>query len=1211
MFTSGLEFVTAGSQSITVADTRTMTATGSATVSVAAAAAATFIVSAPTSATAGNALPVTITAQDAFGNIATGYGGTVHVTSTDPRASISPAIFAFASGMDIFNVTLYTANIPQTVTVTDTTTSSITGTSNAITVHSGAATHFFVASSSTSGTATAGKPITVTVVALDSYGNIVTNYAGTVHFTSTDAHAVLPANSILTNSGGGIFSATLVTVGSPAQTITATDSSNSSITGTTGAITVTAAAASHFSIVAPASAVSGQPFIFTVEALDSYGNVATGYSGTVSFRTEGSATLPAPSTLTNGNGIFTATLKTFGNQTITGIDTTNSGISGTSNVITVPAAMTLDITGLPVTVTAGTAFTFTVTAAYSNNNTTTAYTGTVHFSSTDVLAVLPADYTFTSADQGVHVFTNIKLATAGLETITASDTATAITGSAATSVEAGAVSSLTVSAPNTVTAGTSISNVTVTAQDSFGNTATAYTDTVHLSSTDPNAVLPGNMTLTNGVGLFTVTLQTAGVQTLTATDTVATNVTGSSKAITVGPGLATHFALSGYKAAVGKGFPLDFTVTALDPFGNMAVGYVGTVDFRSSDYHAQLPIGATLTNGVGGFSATLNTGGIQTVTATDSANATITGSAVILAVSSSGTGTFVQSIDRTSPAAAVIGGGTVIYTVTFNEAVTGVSAADFQLALGGTVAATLTQVTPVNGAIYAVTVSGISGNGTLGLDLVDNGSIHDLAGDPFSEQNAVPNFQTAQTFAAGNQPISVALVDLTGDQIPDIVVANLEGNSVSVLLGNGNGTFQAQQTIFTGIYPLSVAVGDLTGNGLPDLVVANGLSDTVSVLLGNGNGTFQGQPALATGNSPDSVAIGDLTGDGIPDLVVANDGSNTVSVLLGNGDGTFQVQQTFATANDPFSVAIGNLNGDGKPDLAVADLGSNAVSVLFGNGNGTFQTQQTFATGIGPTSVAVSDLNSDGNADLVVANQTSNTVSVLLGNGNGTFEPQQTFASTNASSVAVGDVNGDGIPDVIAAGDGIVSVLLGNGNGSFQAQQTFLAGADSVALGDVNGDGKLDLVTANQGNTVSVLLNSAHGSFAGQVYTTNPLPPFVQSITRTNPASADTNASSVTFTVTLSQPMTGVRLADFQVVQSGTVIATSTQFAQVSSSVYTVTVSGITGNGTIGLNCVSSIGQVFTLDTIRLMCSRSTAPPHPARSPTPPASASRLLSVRR
>ena len=206
---------------------------------------------------------------------------------------------------------------------------------------------------------------------------------------------------------------------------------------------------------------------------------------------------------------------------------------------------------------------------------------------------------------------------------------------------------------------------------------------------------------------------------------------------------------------------------------------------------------------------------------------------------------FVQSINRALPAGPVTTASSVSYTVTFSEAVTGVVPADFQLALTGTVAATLTQVTPVSASVYTVTVSSITGIGTLELNLVDNNSIHDLAGNPLTQQNAAPAFNTPPILAVGSAPYSAVLGDLNGDGKLDLVVANEGNNTVSVLLGNGNGTFQAQQTFATGTSPDSVAVADFNGDGKPDLVVANVGSNTVSVLLGNGNGTFQPQQTFA------------------------------------------------------------------------------------------------------------------------------------------------------------------------------------------------------------------------------------------------------------------------------------------------------------------------------------------------------------------------------
>ena len=197
-------------------------------------------------------------------------------------------------------------------------------------------------------------------------------------------------------------------------------------------------------------------------------------------------------------------------------------------------------------------------------------------------------------------------------------------------------------------------------------------------------------------------------------------------------------------------------------------------------------------------------------------------------------------------------------------------------------------------------------------------------------------------------------------------------------LPGGHGlTFRA------GHFPVSVALGDVNRDGRPDLAVANVGDDTVSVLLGNGDGTFQAAVSFATGSSPTSVALGDVNRDGRPDLAVANGGDDTVRVRLGNGDGTFRAAMSFATGSRPTSVAFGDVNRDGRPDLAVANALSDTVSVLLGNGNGTFRAAVSFATGSSPTSVALGDVNRDGRPDLAVANGGGGDVSVLLNRGDG------------------------------------------------------------------------------------------------------------------------------------------------------------------------------------------------------------------------------------
>src|SRR5207253_2965328 len=292
------------------------------------------------------------------------------------------------------------------------------------------------------------------------------------------------------------------------QTITATDTVTPSISGTSNTIAVSAAAATHFSVSAPSSATAGSAFSFTVTAQDQFNNTATGYAGTVHFTSsDGQAVLPSNSTLTNGTGTFSATLKTAGSQTITATDTVTSSITDTSNGINVTAPATHFVVSAPASVTAGGAFNFTVTALDSINNPATGYTGTVHFTSSDGQAVLPGNSTLTN---GTGTF-SATLKTAGNQTLTATDTVTSsITGTSNTiSVAAAAATHFSDSAPASATAGSAFS-FTVTALDQFNNTSTGYTGTVHFTSSDGQAVLPPDSTLTSGTGTFNATLEPKG-----------------------------------------------------------------------------------------------------------------------------------------------------------------------------------------------------------------------------------------------------------------------------------------------------------------------------------------------------------------------------------------------------------------------------------------------------------------------------------------------------------------------------------------------------------------------------------------------------------------------------------------------------------------------------------------------------------------------------
>ncbi len=434
--------------------------------------------------------------------------------------------------------------------------------------------------------------------------------------------------------------------------------------------------------------------------------------------------------------------------------------------------------------------------------------------------------------------------------------------------------------------------------------------------------------------------------------------------------------------------------------------------------------------------------------------------------------------------------------------------------------------------------------------------------------NAVP-YDSGAPYA-----FSIAVADVNGDGKLDLLVANqcpvsgqCDGNgtseaTVGVLLGNGNGTFQAAVVYGSGgIFASSVAVADVNGDGVPDLLVTN-LCDsfpscsgdsTVGVLLGNGNGTFQTAETYDSGGyGGNSIAVGDVNGDGIPDLIVANEcvgygncaNGGEVSILLGNGNGTFQPAVTYDLGGLADSVAVADVNGDGNLDLLVASFcatGGNCadgqtigtVAVLLGNGDGTFEPPTNYGTdGYGNISVAVADVNGDGNPDLLVTNQCgtdtfpcpdNGTVGVLLGKGNGTFQTVVTYGSGGyeAFSVTAADLDGSGNLDLIVANlcasysncaigaprRGAVGVLLGNGDGTFQTATAYESGGSialSAAVADLKGDGRPDVAVVNEtankrdlDGSIGVLLNKTSYSTTTAL-TSSPNPSQVnQSVTFT------------------------------------------------------------------------------------------------------------------
>ncbi|HEV2331814.1 MAG TPA: FG-GAP-like repeat-containing protein [Gammaproteobacteria bacterium] len=396
------------------------------------------------------------------------------------------------------------------------------------------------------------------------------------------------------------------------------------------------------------------------------------------------------------------------------------------------------------------------------------------------------------------------------------------------------------------------------------------------------------------------------------------------------------------------------------------------------------------------------------------------------------------------------------------------------------------------------------------------------------------SFTQGAAYPTGAAPAGVAVGDLNGDGVPDIVTADSASKTMSVLIGKTDGTYQPRTVYPVGQNPSDVALVDLDHDGHLDAIVTNNDDNTVTIWWGKGDGTFGPSTLLATASGPHRIVTGDIDGDGNIDIAIVDWTGTAATIFYGDGKRHFTTQ-TLGSWGAPDSIAIGDLNGDGKPDIVI---GGERETVWVNQGNRQFKQAGNFQPGFHSDSIFIADINHDGKGDVIAASQHEPVMTILYGNGDGTLDDNTNDIiayglSGAATDMKLIDLNKDGSLDAVVSygTSGTLSVLMGTADGHFLARQdsTVTTGVNRIAttsfgngnvdlvgvssstgavflfygnpgialgapvtypvgnspaglaIGDLNGDGSPDIVTVNGAdNTMSVLLGSVNGTFGSR-----------------------------------------------------------------------------------------------------------------------------------
>jgi hypothetical protein len=1006
-------FRTAGSQSLTL--TAGLLSTSASTTVSPAAGARLSLSALPATVTAGVSQPLVLTVLDAFDNRATGYTGTVNLTSTDGAATLSATSLTLASadqGQKSFTATFATAGT-QSVTASN----ALGSAQRSTTVNpSSNATQLDLAALPASIVAGASRQLTVTLK--DQFSNIVSNYVGTVAFAVDAGEAqasISPSSYTFSGTEGGTATITVTFKTAGNRTITATAGSLSD----SSSATVSAAEASKLELGPIGAQVAGTAFSVTATLRDTYDNIATGYRGTVKFTTNDTHAAPftpiLPANYTflaadNGTKTFSnaTTLFTAGARTLTVTDATSSAITANASLTLAPAAASKVALTAPATATAGTAFSVTATVSDLYDNIATGYRGTVKFTTNDTHAapytpILPANYTFLAADNGTKTFSNATtLFTAGARTLTVTDATTpAITATANVALDPASATAASLSGPASASAGSDFT-LTVAMRDLYDNIATGYRGTIKFTTNDSHAapytpILPANYTYLaadNGVRTFNkaVTLYTAGARTVSVTDVSAATITGSFS-LTLAPGGDDSLRFVTQPASGEVGASLGPTVEILDKYGNRSASNATNVSLKLTAN----PGRAWLTNASATSSAglanlaslTLDRPGRNYILQANATNLTSATSAAFdaswaaptvanVAVAAGASNCVEVSYDVAHPRTTVdirveYARADESYATWYPATQSGAGRPSLSTDPYGTSALVVTSAPAsrvfrwnalkdlgaLEGLTVKVRVTAIAGTASASAESAT------FAYDASWSGDVLPRAYTAAF-------VDSTLADLNEDGHLDLVAVAANNDNILFLPGAGDGTFGAptllNMALQPAVNPWRLAVADVDADGRPDVVVADRASPRVLIaktsLLASGTVSIAVTAVASVCNVGDiieDIAVREVDSDVYAEIHLACPASKKV-VRYGFNGSSYVLQSTFTTSAEPYAVAVVDLDWDGAQEVVVGEKGG--VVQVFSSGGTESLTLTTTGTIV---DLALGDLDRDGLRDLVVA----------------------------------------------------------------------------------------------------------------------------------------------------------------------------------------------------------------------------------------------------